>query len=837
MSEPLSYKDLEKLVKELKKSKSKLEDSITQKSKIFESKENLYSQIINHTQEGVIVIQGEEFKYINQAALKLLDTDKKDIEGIKFSEIIHPDQRGEVIRFISQIVSGEQVSAEAESEIISLTGRVIPVHIIFKKLVLSNSQVSVLVQIDNIQEVKSKEKEVNNLKKAVEFLDQHIEEGLLLLRKPDGDDNTLFAWIIKDINNAGCNIIEKEKNEIIGKIMGDFLEPSEDFPVPDEIDPNFDNDIEIFIKNRNKYFKFSIYKVSKSLIACKIVDITDFYLTKEQLNKNLQRNELFTEILNIFNSEQSYKDKYVHVLERIGYHFNTKRIIVFYNHNKKGVIKFQHSVKNTPLLPQNFTINYSKVPSWNKMLLERKMILGFSQKYMPDDIREFLAEIKINNAYVFPIFVEEELFGSVFFENNSTDAWDTTDINYLKMISSLISNLISRNHFEDKLLQAKEKAEEADRLKSSFLANMSHDIRIPMTAIIGFSDLLADPDLTIGEREEFVELVSNSGQDLLTLIDNIVDVAKIETGQLRIQKDKYSLSHIFKELYTNHSRNSSLVNQDDLELILDFPDKYKNVPFKTDAFRFKQVLNNLIDNAIKFTDKGSIHFGISNIWPDNIEFYVQDTGMGIAEETQDIIFMRFSKIDRSYTKEYNGTGLGLAICKSLVELMGGEIRVVSYPGKGSAFYFTHPLPKEATDAIKKEVSKNKATYDWSGKTILIAEDVEQNYKFLEHIIAPSKAKVVWVKNGKDALDYIKEKKECDCILMDIRMPIMNGIDATAEISKLSTVPIIAQTAYTLGDEKQLAINAGCVDYIPKPVHADVLLKTIEKHMSRSIDIS
>ncbi len=837
MSEPLSYKDLEKIVEELKESKRRLEQSIEQKISVFESKENLYNQIINHTQEGVIVIQGEKFKYINKAALKLLDTNREDAENIKFSEIVHPDQRGEVIKYISQIVSNKKVSTETESKIITLSGRVIPVHIIFKKLVLSNSQVSVLVQIDNIQKIKSKEKEVNNLRKAVEFLDQHIEEGLLLLRKPKGDDNTLFAWPIEDINNAGCNIIEKEKNEIIGKMIGDFLEPSEDFPVPEDIDSNFNNELEIFIKNQNKYFKFSIYSVSKSLIACKIVDITEFYLTKEQLNKNLQRNELFTEILNVFNSEQSYKDKYVHVLERIGYHFNTKRIIIFYNQSKKGFIKFQHSVKNTPLLPQNFKINFNRVPSWNKMLLERKMILGFSPKYMPDDIRDFLAEIKINNAYVFSIFVEDELFGSVLFENNCKNAWDTTDINYLKMVSSLISNLISRNHFEDKLLQAKEKAEEADRLKSSFLANMSHDIRIPMTAIIGFSDLLADPDLTIGEREEFVELVSNSGQDLLTLVDNIVDVAKIETGQLRIQKDKYSLSHIFKELFSNHCKNNKLENQDDLELILDFPDKYKSVQFETDSFRFKQVLDNLIDNAIKFTDKGTIHFGISNVWPDNIEFYVQDTGMGIAEETQDIIFMRFSKIDRSYTKEYNGTGLGLAICKSLVELMGGEIRVVSYPGKGSAFYFTHPLPKEANEAINKNISKNKIFYNWEGKTILIAEDVEQNYKFLEHIIAPSKAKIVWVKNGKDALNFFKEGNACDCVLMDIRMPIMNGIDATSKISKLSAVPIIAQTAYTLGDEKQLAINAGCVDYIPKPVNAAILLKTIEKHMIQSIEIS
>jgi signal transduction histidine kinase/CheY-like chemotaxis protein len=428
--------------------------------------------------------------------------------------------------------------------------------------------------------------------------------------------------------------------------------------------------------------------------------------------------------------------------------------------------------------------------------------------------------------------VEEALFGSVVFENKTVNAWDTTEINYLKMVSVLISNLTSRHNFENKLLKAKEKAEEADRLKSSFLANMSHDIRIPMTSIIGFSDLLADPDLTMGEREEFIELISNSGQDLLTLIDNIVDVAKIETGQMHIKMDKYSLPHLFKELYSSHLKNSKLSNQDDLELILNLPQEYQSIPFETDVFRFKQVLNNLIDNAIKFTDKGSIHFGISNVWPNNIEFYIQDTGIGIAEDTQEIIFERFSKIDRSYTKEYNGTGLGLAICKSLVELMGGEMRLVSYPGKGSTFYFTHPLPLEANVLITKEniTLAKAATYNWEGKTILIAEDVEQNYKFLEYIIFSTKAKVVWAKNGKEAVEYIREKNQCELILMDIRMPILSGLDATREILKIHDLPIIAQTAYTLGDEKDLALKAGCVDYISKPVHADVLLKIIDKYI-------
>jgi len=839
MSEPISYKELENLVKELKQTKIRLEETIEQKENSFISKENLYNQIINHTHEGVIVIQAENFKFINQAALNLLDIHKDDLENRKFPEIIHPDQRGDIIKQISQIISGERIKFDTECDIISFSGKVVPSRLMCKKVTLTNNQVNVLVQFENIQEFKIKDKEVKHLRKTMEFMDQYIEEGLLILKKSSDDDQTLFGWKVEDINGAGCKLLSKEKEELIGRELGTYFEPDEDIPIPLDFDSNFGNDYEVFIKNLKKWFRFSLYPVNELQIACKIVDITELYVTKQQLNENLQRNELFTEILNIFNSEKNYFEKHREVLDKIAYHFNTKRILIYYNlpNKKSAVLKFQHSIKGVPLLPENSSIAFNLVPSWNRVLNERKMILGFKLNYLPDDIQGFLLDLKIKNAYIFSIYVEEELFGSILFENKFDNAWDTTEINYLNMISVLFSNLTSRQYIENKLLSAKEKAEEADRLKSSFLANMSHDIRIPMTAIIGFSDLLADPDLTIGEREEFIELISNSGQDLLTLVDNIIDVAKIETGQLRIQPDKYSLLHLFKELFTLHKKNSKLSNQDDLEMNYEIPEKYHNIPFETDIFRFKQVMNNLIDNAIKFTDRGNITFGISNVWPNNIEFFVQDTGMGIAEETQDIIFERFSKIDRSYTKEYNGTGLGLAISKSLVELMGGEIRIVSYPGKGSTFYFSHPLPSEANEFISNEAKPKKdKAYNWEGKTILIAEDVEQNFKFLEYIIMPTRASVVWAQDGKEALAFVKEGRSFDCVLMDIRMPRMNGIDATREISKLSDVPIIAQTAYTMGDEKDLAFQAGCVDYVSKPVHANVLLKTMDKHMIKGIEL-
>jgi len=831
MEESLSYQELENLINVLTNEKQKLTEDYSVKEKQFISRENLYQQIINHTNEGVAVIQGDQFKFINQAALLMLDASRDDLENKNFSTIIHPDYQGQVIQQISEIINGNISKFELEVDVISLASKVNSIRIFAERLPNSNNRVPILVKFINIQEIKNKEKEVDYFRKSFEFIEQYMEEGLLLLEKTEASDTTLFSWKITDANAAAQKLIDKTKNQLLNHIPGEFLIPDFDYTIPDTIDVTFKDTFEINLTNLKKYFQFAVFGLSSKRIACKISDITDFVLTKEQLNKNLQRNELITEILGIFNTKDSFDEKNQLILERVSYHFKPKRILLIQNtpNGKTGNLISQWAKKGLDLFSDEFSISYHAIPSWNKMLVERKMILGFSLKYLPEDIQLFLKGIQFHSAYIFPIWAEDHLLGSVMFENNEGTEWDNTEINYLKMISVLISTLFTNQFNEKKLLRAKEKAEEADKLKSSFLANMSHDIRIPMTAIIGFSDLLADPDLTFGEREEFIELISKSGQDLLTLVDNIVDIAKIETGQLRIQKDKVSLPHLFKEQLTIHQKNLKVIEHDDLEIILEFNDKYQSIPFETDPFRFKQVLNNLLDNAIKFTDKGIVRFGISNVWQKTIEFFVQDTGIGIAEDTQHIIFERFSKIDRSYTKEYNGTGLGLAICKSLIELMGGDIRVVSYPGKGSTFYFTHPLKEDVSRDLSENSSQTKkAPYSWKDKTIVIVEDVEQNYKYLEYILHPTQAKIIWIQDGKAAIDHFIFKKPADVVLMDIRLPVLNGIEAVKEITKLSSVPIIAQTAYTLGDEKQLAMEAGCIDYITKPVNAEKLLNLLEK---------
>lgn len=828
MAEPLSYKELENLVKNLQHEKQVLTEQLVQKESQCLTIEELYKQIVDHVKVGVFLIQGETFRFINQEALRMLDANKKDLEAINFSEIVHPDFRGDIIQDISEIIESKKEKTTLKCKLVSLKGRVINVELEAEKLPGIQNQSTLLVKVSNADIYIQQEQLLKNLKQRLNLVKEAISVPYFVLQNYKQNPDIL-NWQIVEFNAAAETYASLAQNNIEKYTPAKLFEIDQEIKITDDWLINENQEYEVFVANLKKYCRFEFKRFSDTLVTLVITDIHDLVVTKKQLTKNLQRNELFAEVLRLFNYQEDYDKKFQDIVDQIVFYFNPRQVYIF-EHNKnatKARILAQYSDDSGARLSKDYELPLKRIPSWITTLKLRKMMLGYKLDYLPADVKLYLENLNFKNAYIFPILVEDEVCGSILFENQNNKELDNIEINYLKIIAALISGLASQKLYEQKMENAKNEAVQADRLKSSFLASMSHDIRIPMTAIIGFSDLLVDPDLTIGEREEFVELISKSGQDLLTLVDNIVDVAKIETGQLNIQKDTYSVAFILKELLSDFVQDPRLVDYDEIELILDLPKKYEGLEFETDLFRFKQIFSNLIDNAIKFTDKGVIHFGISSIWDETIEFYVQDTGIGIAEETQQLIFERFGKIDRSYTKEYSGTGLGLSICKSLVELMGGKIRVISYPGKGSTFYFTHEISKKYIDKInKKEYELNAAKYNWSGKTILVVEDVEQNYKIIAYALATTQAKIVWKKDGRQAVNYITEGNPADVILMDIRMPVLNGIEATKEILKIKNLPIIAQTAYTLGVEKQNALDVGCVAYLTKPINAKELIKTI-----------
>ncbi len=393
-------------------------------------------------------------------------------------------------------------------------------------------------------------------------------------------------------------------------------------------------------------------------------------------------------------------------------------------------------------------------------------------------------------------------------------------------------DITERKKIEKNLVLAKEKAEESDRLKSAFLSNMSHEIRTPMNAIIGFSTLLSDPSVSEEERLEFIKIIKERGNDLMRIMDDIIDIAKIEAGQVKIEIRECQVNTMLSSLLItmNELRKKHLKTNVDLLFKPLSPDK--DFTIMTDGNRLRQVLTNLLENAFKFTDRGSVEFGYTFKTEETlgpvIEFYVRDTGIGIPKDKQQVVFERFRQADDSSTRKYGGTGLGLTICKNLMSLLNGDIRLESEEGKGTSFYVTLPLTSAVSKTAPKSGPKPLPEYSGllNGKTLLVVEDEESNYFLLERILKRTNANVVWAKNGIDAIN-MTSAGNIDLVLMDIRMPVMDGYEATAEIRKFNrTIPIIAQTAYALKGEKERSMAAGCDGYISKPIDPKEFLDTI-----------
>ena len=376
------------------------------------------------------------------------------------------------------------------------------------------------------------------------------------------------------------------------------------------------------------------------------------------------------------------------------------------------------------------------------------------------------------------------------------------------------------------------KLEQTDKLKSAFLANISHEIRTPMNGIIGFSSLMCDVDISQHQRKEYFNVVQSSCTQLLSIIDDLVDISKIEAGLIEVYETITNLNKLIKDFYDFYS---PMAKENGIELYYKCGLDDDNAFVNLDNTKLNQIFTNLIDNAFKFTEVGQIGFGYI-IVGEFIEFWVKDTGVGIPEEDFEIIFDRFRQADNNNDdKLYRGAGLGLSICKAFVEEMGGEIRVESEVKKGSVFYFTIPY-KPVTNEYstnKDDLSGNYSTKDdWKGKKILVVEDEETNYLFLEVLLKKTGATILHAVTGKEAVDIARSNPDIDIVLMDIQLPEMDGYEATKIIKAFNPgLPIITQTGYALSGDDKKAFDAGADEYISKPIITKKLLRMMRKYLS------
>lgn len=390
-----------------------------------------------------------------------------------------------------------------------------------------------------------------------------------------------------------------------------------------------------------------------------------------------------------------------------------------------------------------------------------------------------------------------------------------------------ITDVTPQKKAEEDLLAAKNKAEESDRLKSAFLANMSHEIRTPMNGILGFMGLLEQPDLSDKNKAEFIQIINKSGERLMNTINDIIEISRIEVGDMNLHFDEVNISELMQYYYGFFK-----IQAEGKGILLNITEQITGTAaiVKTDKQKLDGILMNLLRNAVKFTDKGRIEFG-DYLENGQLCFFVTDTGRGIPDDKTNVIFDRFVQAESGNTRGYEGAGIGLSIVKAYAGALGGRVEVKSRLGEGSTFLLSipyEPANQPANNYSPEDVPPGKTLF--SKSKILAAEDDDVNYYLLEKLLS-EEVELIRAKNGEEAIRLFRETPGISLILMDIKMPgKYDGLEATREIRKLNkNVPVIAQTAYAMESDKKKAMEAGCNDYIAKPFTKDKLLSAIRKY--------
>lgn len=631
----------------------------------------------------------------------------------------------------------------------------------------------------------------------------------ITLRKKAEDSLKLFRTLINNSNDAF---------EIVDPTTGRFLDVNK--IGCDELGYSFE-----------EFIKLSVFDIDPAVTPEIFKGIVDElrksnFITWEGIHKRNDGSTFPVEVnIRMANLEKEY-------MVTVARDISTRK------QNEELVLKQSHALEQSPvsiiITDKNGNIEYSNSKTFELTGYEKEEILGknpriFSSGETPLSEYKILWANLLSGKQWKGEFLNKKKNGDLFWEF----AYISPILNVKNEIINFVAikeDITERKNMIEELIFAKEKAEESDRLKSSFLANMSHEIRTPMNGIFGFTNLLLEPDLSSEEKENFIKIIYKSGQRMLSTVNDIVEISKIEAGLVDVIAKETDINERVVELTRFFQLEAE---QKGLMLILEklLPVEKKKV--MTDQNKLDSILTNLIKNAIKYTDTGTIKIGCSQK-ETNVEFYIEDTGIGIPAHRREAVFNRFEQADIDDKRAFQGSGLGLAISKSYIEMLGGKIWVESEEGKGSIFYFLLPVKNNTQE--KPFFSKDtlsvgeKAKHNIKGLKILIAEDDEPSQQFLSILIRDFASELLKVKTGNEVIEICRQNKDIDLILMDIQMPGLDGYEATRRIREFNKeVIVIAQTAYAISGDKEKAIEAGCNDYISKPINKTKLQALLQKY--------
>jgi PAS domain S-box-containing protein len=572
-----------------------------------------------------------------------------------------------------------------------------------------------------------------------------------------------------------------------------------------------------------------------------IVDITGLKENEIKLQQNLLQQELLSEIALGINSLDNFDKRINIILEKIGIHNGVSRVYIFEDHDDGLATSntFEWCNKNIPSqIHELQNIPYSSFPSWKKILLEKGRVYSENISELPADIKAILEPQNIKAIVVYPLYVRASFFGFIgFSECTRSKNWSKSDLELLRTFSGIIANAFERRLMEQSIINERDKANNANLAKSEFLANMSHEIRTPMNAILGFSEALYHK-LDSAQHRKMVKSVLSSGNLLMSLLNDILDLSKIEAGKLEITPQPIDLNYILQEielLFKDKANKKGI----DISILID-----NDLPvlLMLDEIRIKQVIFNLVGNAIKFTPSGYVKVKVSYTRhlenSGELKIEVEDSGIGIPESQQEIIFEAFGQQSGQSNRVYGGVGLGLAISKRLVENMAGTITVSSQEGEGSVFRVVIPDVKVGpTDFVKKENFNDIQDITFEKASILVVDDVHSNIEMVETLLSSSGLEVLSAVSGEIALEILDHLTP-DLILMDIRMPGLDGFEAAGRIKadpSLAHIPVIAFTASVFSSDK---INkSGKFDGVLfKPVNRSELFTLFARFLKHKVNL-
>jgi PAS domain S-box-containing protein len=784
-----TYQDLENQITELKK-----QNQILKLSKNSDNiSEARYRKMIGNIGDVIVIIDGKGLnKYKSPNIEKYFGWKPEDLIGKSTFENVHKEDEEFAQKFIGNLISEPNVVNTIELRYRCKDGSYKWIEFTCCNLLNDPNINGLLGNYHDITDRKRVEQSLQESESLYKSLFKNLNSPLSLYEVLLSENGEPYDYRFLAVNSAYENTVGLKASDLIGKtLLGVFpgTETSWLETIKEVCITGKTTTVENYAKEVDLYVELTVYIPQKGQMAFICPNITD----RKKAELKLIENQIFQNT--ILNTSPDII--YVYDVQEKKNVYSNDGIMNILGYSVKEIQQMGDKIISNLMHPDDFKIYINTI----------------IPKYQSADDNEFIKHkyrMKHKKGYWRLLHSKELIF-------------TRDEKNQPKQIFGIITDITDRNKAEQELIKAKEKAEESDRLKSAFLANMSHEIRTPMNAILGFSDLLKKENLAEEKKEKYLELINSGGKRLLTIISDIIDVSKIDANQIKINISICNINLLIDNLYEQFSVSSK--STDVMLKTIKGLNKFEcNV--RTDGNRLVQILSNLIENALKFTKKGIVEFGYTSS-NNLLRFFVKDSGHGIAPSDHKLIFERFSQANQVHTFA-SGTGLGLSIVKGIVDLLGGEIWVESEINKGATFYFTIPY-NTAEQKETKHTDTSIINYN-TGITVLIAEDDTSNFLYIEELFSEYNYTIIHAWDGVEAVELFNKHTNIELVLMDIKMPVMNGLEATKEIRKTNKeIPIIAQTAYAMADDKEKAIKSGCNDYISKPVSQDKLFEIINKY--------